>query len=52
MADRLPRVKGSGDHDWPDWKDTPLGRGRVCKVCGHEDDGYQFPCNDKESDNG
>lgn len=41
---RLPRIKGSNDHDWPSWGETPIGRGRTCKRCGCEDDGYRQPC--------
>ena len=42
--ERIPRVKGSGDHNWEPWSQATLGRGRVCLDCGHEDDGYQYPC--------
>lgn len=47
MSERLPRVKGSGDHNWEPWSKTTLGRGRTCLDCGREDDGYQKPCNPK-----
>jgi len=43
-GERLPRIKGSGDHDWEPWSKTTLGRGRKCRDCGCEDDGYQQPC--------
>lgn len=45
MDGRPRRIKGSDDHDWKAWRDTQLGRGRTCKRCGREDDGYQQPCN-------
>ncbi len=44
FIERPRRTKGSGDHDWAEWSDTPLGRGRTCKDCGCEDDGYVQPC--------
>lgn len=44
MDGRPRRIKGSDDHDWKAWRDTQLGRGRTCKRCGREDDGYQQPC--------
>lgn len=44
FIERPRRIKGSGDHNWAEWSDTPLGRGRRCKDCGCEDDGYVQPC--------
>lgn len=46
--ERPRRVKGSNDHDWAAWSATPLGRGRTCKRCGCEDDGYRQPCKETQ----
>lgn len=51
MDGRPRRIKGSDDHDWKAWRDTQLGRGRTCKRCGREDDGYQQPCKLPEAGN-
>lgn len=48
LIDRPRRVKGSGDHAWAEWSDTPLGMGRTCLICGRIDDGYQQPCRNED----
>lgn len=47
---RPRRIKGSGDHRWTEWADTPIGRPRTCLDCGRIDDGYQQPCEKETTD--